>query len=186
MNGTLCLSALLAALTAAAVDVPETYRVIAQRNIFSPSRSPRSVAQPPPAAPPPPPVETVTLTGVVVLARQPVALFSGPHAGLGGMRRLGERLDLGVVAEIDTAGVTLDMGADAGRVRLLVGQSLTRTAGKPWSVSADAGPGGAPGQGPPVAAAAGSSAAAPSSGGGEAASDVLKRLMERRRKELNP
>jgi hypothetical protein len=181
----LCLNLVLTALALA--EVPETYRVIVQRNLFSPSRA-AVVARPVSVvSEAPPPTETVTLTGVVSLGGQLTALFSGPSPGLGGVRRPGERLDLGLVSAVDTAGVTLDTGADSGVLRLAVGQSLHRVVGQPWALSSDAAPAGARPSAP--SAAAGSVPAAGSAAEPAAAADsaeMLRRLLERRKKELTP
>lgn len=163
----------------AAVELPEAYRVIAQRNLFSPSRTPAVTTHAPVAVQAPPPTEAITLTGVVVIAGQPTALFNGSTPGLNGPRRPGERLDIGAIQAVDLGGVTLDAGTGSAPLRLGVGQSLRRVVGQPWAVSAEAAPASAAvGTGAPAAAAG----APPAS----ESADMLQRLLERRKKELGP
>lgn len=180
------------ALGAVAADLPEAYRVIAQRNLFSPSR----VATPPPTTTvsvPPPPAETVTLTGVVVLDGQATALFAGSTADLSGACHAGDSLGTLRVTTVSTAGARVDADGQEGTLRLAVGQSLRRLQGQPWQWSAAA-PALASAVPPPPAtpsAAATSpaspSATAPATAAPSAdAAEILKRLIERRKKEMNP
>jgi|GEM_PF-3590990 len=181
-GGTWLAFSLCLCLTAgAAVELPEAYRVIAQRNLFSPSRTP-AVAHSGPIVPPaPPPTETVTLTGVALLEGRPTALFTGSTPGLNGVRRPGERLDIGAVGAVDLAGATIDTGTDGGTLRLSVGQSLRRIVGQPWAVSSEAVPLSASAS---AAAPATAPAAAPGAAPVGGSSDMLQRLLERRKKEL--
>ncbi len=191
MRSRLLTIALGLALGVAAADLPETYRVIAQRNLFSPSR----VATPPPTTTvvvPPPPAETVTLTGVVILDGQATALFAGSTADLSGACHTGDSLGTLRVATVSTAGVSVDAGGQEGTLRLAVGQSLRRTQGQPWQWSAAA-PAAAAAPPPPAmpsataTATASPAATAPAPAAASAdAAEILKRLIERRKKEMNP
>ena len=166
------------ALDAASADLPETYQVIAQRNLFSPSR----VGTPPPAptvaAAPPAPTETVTLIGVAVLEGEATALFAGSTPILSGARHPGDRLDQARISAVSTVGVSVDTGSPEGPLRLAVGQSLQRFQGQPWQRSAEAVSAAAS----PAAAPAALQSPTPSGDAG----DILKRLLERRQKEMKP
>jgi hypothetical protein len=162
-------------------DLPEAYQVVARRNLFSPSR----LATPPPATTvvaPPPPAETITLSGVAVLDGQATALFAGSSASLSGACRPGESLGPLRVNTVSTGGVSLDPGGQGGALCLAVGQSLRRLPGQPWQWSATAADGATP-----VPAAASSTAPPPPASTPAGDTDtILKRLLERRKKEMNP
>jgi hypothetical protein len=164
-------------------DLPEAYQVIARRNLFSPSR----VATPPPTAAtvvaPPPPAETITLSGVAVLDGQATALFTGSTASLSGACRPGESLGPLRVITVSTGGVSVDAGGQGGALCLAVGQSLRHLQGQPWQWSATAADGATP-----VPPASSSSAATPPPASTPAGDTdaILKRLLERRKKEMNP
>jgi hypothetical protein len=178
------------ALGVMAAAVPEAYQVVARRNPFSPLRTPAVAPVSPVIAEAPPPTEAITLTGVVSLGGQPTALFSGSSAGLSGVRRPGEKLDLGAVKSVDTLGVTIDTGTEAGLLRLAVGQSLRHVVGQPWALSTEASPAGSTPAAPAAVSGAPSApgeTAPPASGAPAGDSgDMLQRLLERRKKELNP
>jgi hypothetical protein len=164
--------------------LPEAYQVIAQRNLFSPSRvgtPPRSEAA---ALETPTPTETITLTGVAVLDGEATALFSGSTPSLSGARRVGEAMDNARITTISTAGVSFDTGGQGGDLRLAVGQSLRRLPGQAWQWSADAVS--APAAAPATEAAPAAQAAPPTAAPAGDAGDILKRLLERRQKEMKP
>jgi hypothetical protein len=162
------------ALGATAADVPEAYQVIAQRNLFSPSRVGTPPRLPAAAVETPPPTETLTLTGVAVLEGRATALFAGSTAGLSGAHQVGGALDNLRLTSVSTAGVSFDADGQAGPLRLAVGQSLRRLLGQPWQLTASAAPAAAPAAAPQATAPAGDTG------------DILKRLLERRKKEMNP
>jgi hypothetical protein len=175
----------LAALSAVGIPVqaqgtptPATdpVRAIAERNIFNPSRVPRSSAAPSsPSAPPSPIAELITLVGVLDDGRRRLALFDGTSATLRQALKVG-----GDVAGLTLTAVDLQqasLAVDGQTLVLRVGASLAREPGGPWRIAPDARAATSttdPAPSPSVAPASPSSDP----------SDALRRLKERRRKQL--
>jgi hypothetical protein len=172
--------ALALTLGLAYADVPETYQVIVQRNLFSPSRGSASarLSATATAVAAPTVTDTITLVGVAVLEGQATALFAGSAPGLSGARRKGDTLDTLRLSSVSTAGVRVDTGNPQETLQLAVGQSLSRLAGQSWRVSAAPLP-------VPTTASDSAATAAPATSAGDA-DDILKRMRERRQKEMNP
>ncbi len=188
-----------AALAATAGELPDAYRVIVQRNIFNANRVPAPTVRPdsvalPVPPPPSPPTVTVALTGVLVIDGEATALLSSTDPELSGERRVGDALGAWRVASILTTGISLV--DEAGEQALLpVGKAIARTGDQPWRLSEErpaySRPAQSSGPSSPSTSAASSTSSSSSStaagagesGGSEA--DILKRMMERRQRELN-
>ena len=172
------LSAVAPPVQAQGTPTPATdpVRAIAERNIFNPSRVPRSSAAPSsPSAPPSPVAEVITLVGVLDDGRRRLALFDGTSATLRQALKVG-----GDVAGLTLTAVDLKqapLAVDGQPLVLRIGASLAREPGGPWRIAPEA-----------LAATstidpAPSSSAAPASPSSEP-SDALRRPKERRRKQL--
>ncbi len=203
-----CVAAVLCGAWAASAQEPKAspaeglkaYAVISQRNIFDPNRRRPAppvtrLPAPPPAPPPapaPPPPEKLRLSGTVVSRDATVALFDGSRAEYNVVVTVGGNVADLAVATISSDGVVLT-GPDDWRMLLRVGSGLSRSHGAAWEPAEGIGPmstGSKPtvsstsaaelSAGTASTSAASSSTASAASGG---ASDLLKRLLERRKRE---
>ncbi len=183
MKQSMILLWLIAAVVApAAEDGFSAYKVLSERNIFSPTRG-TPVEEREEQTPEAPVVllDAIKLLGVVVVDGLPTAFFAGNVEGVSGMRQLGDRLAGLEVKTIATTGVLL--AGEQGELKLAVGSAMTRRGDEEWQIAAEAPP--IPGYNPsssPVSTSSSSPPEASSSGG--SASDILKRLRERRQQEL--
>ena len=173
-------AALLAGATATAQGTaPPTadpVRVITERNIFNPARTPRSgAADASPSAPPSPVAEVLTLVGVLDDGRQRLAFFDGTSASLRQALKVGGSVGGVTVGAIDLQQASL--AADGQTFVLRVGNALAREPGGPWRAAPEARIAERPAESTPVTAPASTSSPSDSS-------DALRRLKERRRKQL--
>jgi len=121
------------------------------------------------------------LLGVALTDRDAFAHFAG--AGAPAVARPGDAVGPLRLAEIRDGSVLLE--SDGRRWELPVGRQLTRLGSGPWTVAEGAAPPApAASAAAPTAAAPGAPAAAPSAPAG--AGDILRRLMERRMREMGP
>jgi len=168
----------------------EAFQFARTRNIFDPNRQARSEAPRREQGPPKPPRSRpnfLTLTGTMVTGGKSFAFFSGAGSESSKVAGVGERVSDYKIAAINPADVQLEKGGKS--VALGVGKQLTlegtilvapalsesapAVAAAPAASSTPADPA-VPGTAPPATAE-------PSSGG---PSDVLKKMMERRQKEM--
>ena len=165
---------------AAQSDPLQSFTVIIQSNMFDPNRGLPQPIRPADGgayAPVSVPTATLTLTGVAILREAITAVFTGSSAELTGIHRLGDRLADLSLAALDLQGATLMQGEE--KLRLPVGSSLVKTADTAWQVSTA----------PPTAtgtftmATPSATSAAPVN---EDSNEILRRMRERRQKELNP
>jgi hypothetical protein len=163
----------------------ESFRLIAERNIFDQSRSPRAPRGTQTGAPPPRPprIEAIALAGTMIYSNRHLAFFTSSNPQYQKALKPGDVIAGYRLADVALGHVRLEK--DGETVELKVRQQLRREDDGPWQVSAStemvisataapssgSGGGGSPG-GP-----------ASPSGGGSAASDLLRRLMEQRAKE---
>ena len=155
---------------------------IVQSNMFDPNRglpTPLRSADGAPIAPLGIPTAALTLAGVGILRGHITAVCTGSSAELSGIHVAGDHLADLVLEAIDLQGATLTHGKD--QFRLPVGSSLTKMADTPWQVSATA-----PAAGSASSSGAVSPAAAGAAPAGDDSNDILRRMRERRQKELNP
>ncbi len=157
--------------------------MVETRNIFDPQRqagaadaapTPQAVEQPPRRA-----VDYVMLTGVMVNDGKALAFFSGSRPDYDKVTEVNGEIAGARVTKVTPEGVEVDR---AGKnIRVAVGQTV------PFDNSA-------PGAPPPGAAAVGAAPAAVSPGAGDGSpassplpgnlNEVMRRMMERRQKEL--
>lgn len=151
------------------------FKIVNERNIFNANRAGRSSGPPKPAAKPTR-VDNVALVGVMSYGQGPVAFFDGSSSSLKKAVRLNDSLDAWKVTEINTAGVKLETGGKT--LALRVGSQLRREDDGDWK----------PVERSDFAASSGASASGDAAGstssGGSSESDILKRMMEKREKEL--
>ena len=162
----------------------ESYRVVVNRNIFDPTRRQRreTPPQPPPSAPAPAPArDHIDLTGVLLSPEATVAFFEGSREEHGKVLKTGDTIAQYTIARIQSDRVVLS--GDKGTLELPVGGSLQQTEDGAWQAQEREGA-----LAKPVSLASGSAGtAAASSGSGStssSASDLLKKMLERRKKEL--
>jgi len=174
----------------------DDYAIVLKRNVFDPSRRPvpppppvkhvEHVAPPPPPPSPPAPVEVprfADLHGLLLDGNQIIAFVSGSNSEWCGTRQVavGKEIGPGIVTVADSCALTLQIGELS--VRWPVGKRLRGVDGT-WSVEGQAGAPATPTSATDVSATSTSTetpdSVAPDEGG---ASDILRKLMERRRKE---
>lgn len=197
----------LAPALAGAADTPDfsEFRLIAERNIFNPERSPRREDRRSREERRPARVESFALVGTMSYEKGRFAFFDGSDASYRTIVPEGGSLAGFVVREITTAGVQLER--DGTRLNLTVNAGMRREEEGAWQpterteVLANRGGGGrsdrdrdrrSPSEGGADRSARRSSdtASSPGSGGtsnasaGGDVSDVLRKLMEQREKEL--
>lgn len=153
-----------------------TFRVIAERNIFNASRSGGRAAAPPREARRPARVDTLALVGVMSYEKGTFAFFDGSSGEFRKATRTGGTVGDFKVVDIRPERVQLENGTN--RFELRVGARLRREDQGPWQLSESTEP--LPGAGAGGASAA--SAPAEGSNGG-AADEVLRRLLQRREQE---
>ena len=175
--------------TQAAEKTPgfEAFRVLRTKNMFDPNRRPARIeAAPRPSAPA---LEnrssSLSLTGTMVTDGKTLAFFTGTRADYSKVVSVGDTIADGKITAIRPTEVELERGGKP--TVLAVGKQL-QIDGAPSDVPA-AEAAAAP---PPGAAPAEPSAPAPAPGGpttppatSNDKSDVLRRMMERREKEMN-
>ncbi len=163
----------------------ERYPTLSRRNIFDPDRGrPRpSVESARPAIPAPPPRrESVQLLGVALTESDAFAHLSGSNAPA--VARAGDRVgDLRVVEIRDDAVV---FESEGRQWTLPVGRRLVRFGAQEWTMAAGESPmvpAASSAAAPPAAGAGGNAGTAAPTGG---MSEVMRRLMERRQREMGP
>jgi hypothetical protein len=123
-------------------DYPAFSRFISDRNIFDPSRRPRTVrTETPPPAPKPRPAVTPTfsLVGTMDYGKGVFAFFDGTSAGYRKSVQNDGEIAGYKVAEILPTGVTL-VGTNSSRVVLKVGMQMRQEADDKWELSAQLAP----------------------------------------------
>jgi hypothetical protein len=175
------------------------FRIVVDRNIFDPTRE-----QPKPnpqTAPPPEQPDHLDLVGVLISEREAVAFFEGAGATGGGACKRGQTVGDCTVSAIATSTVTLERGAE--KIQLAVGRRLSTWKSGKWEVvEAPAGSSTRSGAGESADPARDRQSASPREKEGRetnatdrkpdgkkgkdggSSEDVLKRLMERRQKEV--
>lgn len=155
-----------------------SFSLVTERNIFDPDRRPHSRDSAPVNVSPPsrtlPPV--LTLTGVLLADNDKTVFLTGSRAGLSGVFRPGDMVSELTIRDVATDKITVETAAGQV-VSWAVGASLKHENGNWIPSDASASP-----AGQAVEAPAGESAAATS---GDSAMDILRRLQEKRKKELS-
>lgn len=159
---------------ASAKEVFKDFKIITDRNIFNSERSgdrressrqQRSARSTP---------EEFRLVGVMLNGEDATAFFEGSRSDYGGQWKKGDRIAGFKITAIRTDGVTLEK--DAKRTELPVASAMKSSEEGVWELTKSTTEYARPSQSSPAAQSSGDS------GGGS--DDVLKRLMERRRQEV--
>ena len=196
MKFVICFSIIagLSLATAVAAEKNEGYnafRFVKTRNVFDPNRSaaPRERREER-AAPRAPRADSLALTGTMVTSGKSLAFFSGSRSEYSKVIASGDTVGKFKLGEITSAGVTLESEGKStalaiGR-QLTIGESGSATeepisTAPPVEPSADAPVASADGGGAETPAAP-PSTAAPAGGG---MSEVMRKMMERRQKEMS-
>lgn len=181
------IAATLLTISARAADAPkgyDAYKVVRTRNIFDPNR--KAVREAPPArsnTPARPRSSSFTLTGTMVREGRSLAFFSGSRSEFSKVISVGDSVaDFKVIA-IEPGEVALER--DGKKMALAIGKPF-QIEGKPGDpVEAEEPAPSAEGATPPASPESGA-APAPSAppAGSDAKSEVLRKMMERRAKEM--
>ena len=159
----------------------ESFRIISERNIFNQNRSPRSARRSPERSRPAPVVQSLSLVGTMSYEKGNFAFFDGSTSDYKRSVKPGEKIAGYEVKEIKPSCVKI--ANDKQEFEMKVGQQLRRENEGEWELSTSS---------TRVAATPSesngtesSSAAATSSSGNASEDEALKRLMEKRAKEMN-
>jgi len=159
----------------------ESFRIIGERNIFNPSRSPRSSRSGSTAVKRQPKVESFALVGTMSYSKGDLAFFESSVSQYRKSVKKGDTIGAYKVQEVTASSVKL--GNDKQEIELKVGQQMRREDEEDWKLSGDVFTT-SPGGGSKGQDSSGSPESPGSSGGG-GEDEVLKRMMEKRAKELN-
>ena len=149
----------------------DNYRFVRTRNIFDPERKPGVVVVAPSQIPAPTQADYVALTGILLTSEKSLAFFSGSRPEYNKVLAVSGTLCGATVVKITEANIEVTRGKM--RFTIAVGQTLPLTA--------NAVPGPAPGVAPVLAT--GSAASMPSTSDPDKDA-LLRRMMERRQREL--
>ena len=161
----------------------DAFQLIRTRHIFDPNRKPpkKESDQPRAVTPSRPKSVHLSLTGTMVTEARKLAFFTGSRSEFNKIVGVGEKLGDYTVATITASEVTLDQ---AGKPTMLgVGKRLQLEGTEADAVESEAAPAAPDGTSAPPAAD-GSAAPAGGAPSGGSPSDILKRMMERRAKEM--
>jgi len=164
----------------------EAYKLVRTRNIFDPNRKPVREAPPRSNTPPRPRSSTFTLTGTMVREGRSLAFFSGSRSEFSKVISVGDSVANYKIIAIQPAQVELEHD----------GKKLMLAIGKPFQIERAPGAPGDPeptdDPPPPDSTNTTDSAAPPSTqatpavpAGTDAKSEIIRRMMERRAKEMN-
>lgn len=151
-----------------------TFKIVSDRNIFNPNRSPRG-SRTEGESRKPPKVETLSLVGVLEYEKGTFAFFDGSSRDFKKTLQSGGHIAGMQIAEITSQEVRLTAGEVS--LRLVVGGHLKRTDEEPWQNTNVPEP--ASSETKPEKTAPDSSDSTPDS------SSILERLRKKREKEMN-
>lgn len=157
------------------------FKLIADRNIFDPNRYPQMSRQPRRDPRRTPTVEAFSLVGIMIYSKGPFAFFDGSSSQYRKVLKPSDK-----IAGYEITNVTPDkvqLVADGKTVDLKVGMQMRREDEGPWALS-----GPAPTYASSSTISTGTTTTShsnPTASGGDDASEVLKRLLEKREKELS-
>ena len=181
---TILIAALVLPMGVRAADVGkgyEAYKVVRTRNIFDPNRKPVREAPPPRVSTSSRPrSSTFTLTGTMVREDRSLAFFGGSRSEFSKVISVGDSVANYKITAIQPAQVELEHE----------GKKMTLAIGKPFQIEGKPGdpveaepveeaapPDGTNGSAPPAPAAA-------PPAGGDAKSEIIRKMMEKRAKEM--
>lgn len=151
-----------------------TFRLIAERNIFNAARSGRRVSAPPRENRRPARTDTLALVGVMSYEKGPFAFFDGSSTDYRKALPPGGTVAGLKVVEIQPNMVRLENGTNQFELR--VGAHLRREDAGPWQLSESTEP-------LPATTSDGSSSSGATESSNDAADEVLRRLLQRREQE---
>ncbi len=157
------------------------FKLIVDRNIFDPNRQPHRPGYHP--ARKNPVVDSFALVGTMTYAKGRFAFFDGTSSEY---RKQAQAAD--TIADYKIAAIATDhveLVCKTNKVNLAIGMQLRREDEGDWTMSEQSGAFGGAGTGTNAASGSADSGAAPG-GLSAGASDILKKLMERRAKAMNP
>ena len=152
------------------------FRIILERNIFDPGRTPgygnaaRSRERPPET-------ERLYLKGVLIQKGAALAFFEGTKAAYNAIRTTGESIGEFKISHIHTERIIIE--GEGRRIEIPVGSGLMKEEGREWELSAALHSSAQSIPEPKNAASTEGNAP----GDDEAMSDIMKKMMERRQKE---
>ena len=171
-------SASISANTNATGTSLESFRIISERNIFNQNRSSRSARREETAERRAPVVQSISLVGTMSYAKGDFAFFEGTRPEYKKPVKIGDWIAGYEVKEIKPDGVKI--ANETNHFEIRVGQQLRREDESEWKISTA-----------PLPAQNASESSAPVDAGAASAGapvseeEALKRLMEKRAKEMN-
>ena len=155
----------------------DSFRIISERNIFNQNRSPRSARSDATATRRTPVVQSLSLVGTMSYAKGDFAFFDGTRPEYKKPVKIGEKIAGYEIKEIKPNGVKI--ANETNQFEIKVGQQLRREDEAEWQIST------APVPSTSSDSSAASATSAASSGTAGSEDEALKRLMEKRAKEVN-
>ena len=156
----------------------ESFRIILERNIFNQNRSPRTAARDEGRARPAPVVQALSLVGTMSFEKGDFAFFDGTNPEYKKPLQEGDKIAGYEVKEINPSCVKIANATNQFEIK--VGQQLRREGEGEWQLSTSR---------EPVRAVSGDATAQSyrdtTAGSSGSEDEALKRLMEKRAKELN-
>ena len=161
----------------------DAYKLVRTRNIFDPNRKAVRIEAPRPSGPARPRSSTFTLTGTMVREGRSLAFFSGSRSEFSKVISIGDSVANFKIIAIEPSQVELEHE----------GKKMTLAIGKPFQIEGKPGDPveAEPAEETPAAGNATDGTAAPAPvapaaapAGGDAKSEILRKMMERRAKEM--
>lgn len=163
----------------------EAFKLIADRNIFNQSRSPRVSSalrsSETNEVPRVPRIEAFALVGTMSFEKGDFAFFDSGNSQYRKTLKVGDEIAGHKLTEVKTTHATLVQGET--KTELKVGQQLRREDDGPWQVTANTGNFASSSGGGSSSSSSSSGSSSGSSSAGGSASEILKRLMEQRARE---
>jgi len=156
----------------------ETFRMVRSRNVFDPERQPGAVAAPVVAAAPVTRSDYAALTGTLLTSEKTLAFFSGSRVEFNKVLGVGGDIAGATVVSISQSGIEVTRGAK--RIAVAVGQTVPLDANSVPGLA----PGGEPAPMPLLSGSATVGAPSTSTPPSTEQDSVLRRMMERRQREL--
>jgi hypothetical protein len=153
----------------------DSFKIIAQRNIFNPNRSARGSGNRNGDSPRPARTESFTLVGTIMYENGQFAFFDSPSSSYKKAIKAGDTIAGYKISEVTPKGVKLELNGKT--LDLGVGQQMRRADEGEWSVSGNTLT--------ETASSSGTSDTASSSVSSADEDDVVKRLMKKREEEMN-
>lgn len=159
------------------------FKVIPERNIFNPNRSSRGAGTPKTEPDKAPRIDSFALRGTMIYEKGSFAFFDGSNSDYRKVLTTSNSIAGFTLKDIDSDGVKLEKEGKA--IQLAVGQQLKRQNEGDWSVgeATNSTQSGAS-SGSSTSSSRSSTSGSETSSSSGSQSDVLKRLLEKREKEL--